>query len=192
MKLPTLKITRLLPVVALVLGLAGANLATAGQFGVTTISPSNQTVSVGDIFSVDLTFQPGTLGTNGLRTPIYFDTSVLTYLSGSSTFGATIDTTNAATGHIGFFLHPTGFSGGVNTLGTFSFLASGPGTSAIDINPEQYLTLNNYGWFGINGPAVDGSVTVTGSAPAVPDTASTLTLLGGIMVGFAALRRRLA
>jgi len=171
----------------LVFGIAGANLAQAGQFAVTAINPATQTVAVGDSFSVNLTFQPGTYPTSGVTTPISFNSSLLQFTSASSTYaGAIFNTSLSASGLLDFSLNGVGFSN--QTIATINFLAIGPGTSVIDINPQQYL--NGYGWFGINGLAVDGSVTVTGTAPAVPDATSTLALLGGALLGFAAFRRR--
>lgn len=184
MNIPTLPISRVMPTLLLVLGLAGATVAQAGQFAITAINPSVQSVSVGDFFSVDLTFQPGTLPTNAVRTPIAFNSSIIQFVSASSTYGGAIfNTTNSATGLLNFEL-----SGGTGTVATFDFMALSPGTSSIDINPEQFII--GFGWFGINGLAVDGVVHVTGSAPAVPDAAPTLVLLGGALIGLSALRRR--
>ncbi len=186
MKKSFFSLFRQMPVLLLGLGLASANVAYAGPFGVTTLSPSAQTVEVGDTFSVNLMFQPGTYPTSGLKTPLSFNSSILQFVSASSTYGsATFNTANSGTGSVSF-QYLGGFSS--PTMATFNFLAVGVGTSALDINPEQWL--NNYGWFGINGLAVDGSVTVTPSSAPVPDAASTVALLGLALLGFAVLRRR--
>ena len=122
LKMPS---SRLLTGLIIIAGLLGTNVAQAGQFGVTTVNPVGQTVSIGDSFSFDLTFLPGTLGTNGLKTPLTFDTSVVQYVSASSSYsGAVIDDSGSAGGAIGFELYPTGFSGGVNTLALFSASSS--------------------------------------------------------------------
>lgn len=178
---------RKLPALLLGLGLASTHVAVAGPFASTVISPVSQTVEVGDTFSVNLVFTPGSLPTNGVSTPLSFNSSILQFTSASSTYGSAVFTTaNSATGSVGFSLTNTGFPS--TTVATFNFLAIAAGTSVLDINPQQWLI--GSGWFGINGLAVDGSVTVTPSSAPVPDAASTLALLGVALLGAAVLRRR--
>lgn len=186
MKTSFSSLLRHVPALLLGLGLASANVAHAGPFASTSVSPTSQTVEVGDAFSVNLVFNPGSYPTNGVSTPLNFNSSILQFTSASSTYGSAVfNTANAGAGSVGFSLTNTGFPS--STVATFNFLAIATGVSALDINPQQWLI--NYGWFGINGLAVDGSVTVTPSSAPVPDAASTLALLGVALLGFAVLRR---
>jgi hypothetical protein len=187
MKKSFLSLFRQMPVLLLGLGLASANVAHAGSFAATTVSPASQAVEVGDSFSVNLVFTPGTSPTNGISTPLTFNSSVLQFTSASSTYGSALfNTTNAAAGSVGFSLNYSSLPS--TTVATFNFLAIAAGSSVLDINPQQYLI--GYGWYGINGLAVDGSVTVAPSSAPVPDAASTVALLGVALLGFAVLRRR--
>ncbi len=187
MKTSFFSLFRPMPVLLLALGLAGANVAHAGPFAATAVSPSAQTVEVGDTFSVNLVFTPGSYATNGVSTPLTFNSSILQFTSASSTYGSAVfNTANAGAGSVGFSLTNTGFPS--TTVATFNFLAIATGVSVLDINPQQWLI--GYGWYGINGLAVDGSVTVTPSSTPAPDAASTVALLGVALLGFAVMRRR--
>lgn len=195
MKIRSLTSLRLFAAALLVAGLSAAHTASAG-FASTTVSPTFDTVNVGDTFSVDILFtingNVGGFATNGYDTTLNFDASILEILSitngAGSPFSMTSSSFNNVSGSAYYAASGPSLLGGTYTLATVLFGAIGPGTSIIDINPRQLLA--GYGYFGINGSATDGSVLVTGSAPSVPDASSSLLLVGGALIGLLSLRRR--
>ena len=189
-----------LPAILLLASLAVATSASAGPFAATTLSPNSQTVSVGTPSSIDVIFSVGTAQfgqTYGMQAWLTFNPNILQITS--LTNGLTSPFSNVGTSVFN------------NTLGTLSFQATGSSVSnvsftafTINFNPilagTSAMTFGNvnqyfvgYGPFGVNGAAVNGSVTVTGSAsPSVPDASSSLVMISGALLGLFALRRKFA
>jgi VPDSG-CTERM motif/Cohesin domain len=195
-----------LPAVLILASLAVANRSAAGQFAVPTLTPNSQTVNVGTPFSVDIGYNIGSIAAYGVDMTLTFDPTLLQISAvtpdASSPFSSvTNNTFNNTLGilHYTAFIPGTQFNygnpgsiGGGHSVATIDFLGIADGTSILNFaSVNEYLF--NYGQYGANGTAGNGSVTVEGSGPppvAAPDGASTLGLLGSGLLALAALRRR--
>lgn len=169
-------------VLAALVALAGFAMPTQafGQFAVTKISPATQTVSVGTNFDASIVISEpgGGYVISGIEAWVSFDASKLQAVAlttgGSSPFtNVSISQIDNANGTIRYKATGGNISGLSFTAATISFTAIAGGTSAIDI-ANINTDIVGYGPFGVNGLAVDGSVTIEAPLPT-----QTLTILGG-------------
>jgi len=169
----------LLPVLALA-ALAASPAARANPFAATSLSPSNQTVNVGEPCSVNIVFAVGTTSAYGIAAWLNYDATKLQVVSvttsGSSPY--TNVTTNTFDNTLGKLQYQAtgGSVGGTFTVATIVFMPIASGSASLTFsNVNEYLT--GYGPYGVNGLAVGGSITVNAPPPAPTQT---LTILGGV------------
>ncbi len=158
---------------------AAPNLA-SGQFASTKFTPNSQTANVGTNFSVDvvLTDPAGSYALSGVDVWINFDAAKLQAVAvntgGSSPFTNVgvnqIDNTN---GKLRYKATGGTINGASFTVAQIVFTPIAGGTSVLDF-ANVNTDIVGYGPFGVNGLAVDGSVTIVAPAPT-----QTLTILGG-------------
>lgn len=185
-----------LPALLLAVSLT-SNRAVAGPFAATYFTPGSQTVNAGSQANVDLIFAVGTsYNAYGLEAWINFDPTILQVASITNGAGSPYSTVNVNTfdntlGTIHFKATGGSVINYTLTAASIVFDTIGAGTSALDIRDVSQF-ISGYGPFGVNGAAVDGSITVVGSIPNnVPDSAQTLILLGSGLLSLGMLRRRL-
>lgn len=150
--------------------LALPNHAAANPFAATTLSPSTQTVNVGTNFSVDVVFAvpAGGYVANGIQVWINFDATKLQAVSIST--GAASPFTNVianqfdnSTGKLTYAATGGSVSGATFTVAKIVFTPIAAGASALDFqNVNEYIGGSPYG---VNGLAVDGSVTIVAPPP---------------------------
>jgi Cohesin domain/PEP-CTERM motif len=180
-------------IAGIVLALASSSLAFADAQ--LEVAPASSTVSVGDIFAIDvnisditdlaafefdLSFDPSIVQATGTITEGSF------FQSGGGFLPGTIDNSlgtivfNANT-----LLGPGPGLEGSGTLVVFDFTAIAPGTSALNLDPTTFILLDSSGAF-INATTANGSVTVQGTSGVVPEP-SVLMMLGVGMLGLTGL-----
>ena len=162
---------------------AAPHLALADPFSAVSVSPTAQTVAVGDTFTVDINFEVGdtTYGvTSGMETRVGFDPAVLQVVSvstgGSSPYTTLIPGYGGVDnigGVLSYGARGPGLGGGSFVAAQIEFEAVGAGESNLRVYTAREYFPNNTPW-GIDGGSVGGSVTVTGTLPT-----QTLTILGG-------------
>ena len=149
--------------------------ALASGFGATTLNPNSQSCDVGSPCTVDLVFTPGdgSFGaTIGVDIKVTFDPALLqvTSITGAGAYPTeVINTFDNTLGVLQYKAEGAVQSG--TTIATVEFSPIAAGTSPLALVVNQNLGGTYYG---VNGLAVDGSITSTVTLPT-----QTLSILGG-------------
>ena len=151
-----------------------------GQFASTKFNPASQTANVGTNFNVDvvLTDPAGGYALNGVEVWINFDAAKLQAVSmttgGSSPFtNVTVNQIDNTNGKLRYKATGGAINGASFAVAKIVFTPIAAGTSVLDF-ANVNTDIVGFGPFGVNGLAVDGSVTIVAPTPT-----QTLTILGG-------------
>lgn len=166
--------------------LTAAPVFAANPFAATTLSPSSQSCAVGTPCSVDLIFAvpAGGYVAYGIDAIVSFDATKLqvTSVTGRGVHFPTV-VKNIVNNTAGFFEYSaTGanVSGATFAVATIVFNPIATGTSILRFNSVNE-DIVGYGPFGVNGLAVDGSITVTGPTHASTTTTETTSLTPALL-----------
>ena len=153
----------------------------SSTFAATKLSPNSQSCTVGVPCSVNIVFDIGSTPAYGISAKVSFDRTRLQVVSVSGTSSpfpiVSQNTFDNTSGTIEFMSGTIALPGPVQSSGvggTFTVATVVFNPIAAGTSPIKFLSVNeymiNYGPYGVNGLAVDGSITVT--APVVVYTSN--------------------